>query len=99
MVAATDNLTRVKKKPSFKPRGFSTRRMIGAAIIAIVVALGIFAPALGLTDPNESSMDILVGPSAAHWAGTDELGRDVFSRVIYGARVSLLVGLGVGIFA
>jgi peptide/nickel transport system permease protein len=44
-------------------------------------------------------MDILVGPSAAHWAGTDELGRDVFSRVIYGARVSLLVGLGVGIFA
>jgi peptide/nickel transport system permease protein len=99
MVAATDNLARPRKKPSFKPRGLSARRMIGAAIIAIVVALGLLAPVLGLTDPNESSMDILVGPSAAHWAGTDELGRDVFSRVIYGARVSLVVGLGVGVFA
>lgn len=99
MVAATDNLARPRKKPSFRPRGLSAQRMIGAAIIAIVVALGILAPVLGLTDPNESSMDILVGPGAMHWAGTDELGRDVFSRVIYGARVSLLVGLGVGIFA
>ena len=44
-------------------------------------------------DPNSLSIDILQGPSALHWFGTDTTGRDVFSRVAWGGRVSLLVGV------
>jgi peptide/nickel transport system permease protein len=73
--------------------------MLGFLIIVIIAGLGILAPLLGLHDPDESSMDILQGASAAHWFGTDELGRDICSRVVYGVRTSMLVGLGVGVFA
>ena len=63
--------------------------------IAITVLAAIFASLLGLQDPNQGNYDILnQGPTTAHWFGTDDLGRDIFSRVIYGARVSLTVGFG-----
>ena len=63
--------------------------------IAITVLAAIFASLLGLQDPNQGNYDILnQGPTPAHWFGTDDLGRDIFSRVIYGARVSLTVGFG-----
>lgn len=63
--------------------------------IAITALAAIFASLLGLQDPNQGNYDILnQGPTAAHWFGTDDLGRDIFSRVIYGARVSLTVGFG-----
>jgi peptide/nickel transport system permease protein len=66
-------------------------------IVALLFALAaIFAPFLAPHDP--SALDLpsrLAAPSAGHWLGSDELGRDVFSRLIYGARVSLLVGAGV----
>ena len=63
--------------------------------IAITVLAAIFASFLGLQDPNQGNYDILnQGPTTAHWFGTDDLGRDIFSRVIYGARVSLTVGFG-----
>jgi len=87
------------RKPFINFRAYSARRLLGAAIIVIVAALGIVAPFLGLYDPNQSTMDLIQGASAAHWFGTDELGRDILSRDIYGIRISLVVGLGVGIFA
>jgi len=64
----------------------------GIVLLAMVVA-AVFAPAVAPSDPLEQSNDLLVAPSRAHLFGTDELGRDVFSRVIYGARISLSVGL------
>jgi peptide/nickel transport system permease protein len=68
---------------------------IFALWIAITVLAAIFASLLGLQDPNQGNYDILnQGPTTAHWFGTDDLGRDIFSRVIYGARVSLTVGFG-----
>ncbi|HEV2550242.1 MAG TPA: ABC transporter permease [Stellaceae bacterium] len=67
---------------------------IGLAIVLLVAACAILAPAIAPYDPARSSLDSLQGPSAAHWLGTDELGRDMLSRVIYGARTSLLVGAG-----
>jgi len=82
-----------------KLRGYSFRQLLGLIIIIAFATLGILAPYLGLYDPNQSSMDILQGASATHWFGTDELGRDILSRDIYGIRVSLAVGLGVGVFA
>lgn len=65
----------------------------GAVMIAVFVLCAVFAPWLAPQDP--ASIDLtsrLMGPSAAYWFGTDELGRDILSRVIYGARISMLVG-------
>ncbi len=71
------------------------RRLVlaGALILAVVALLAIFAPWLTPYDPMALKiLDRLQSPRAAHWFGTDELGRDVFSRVIFGARYSLLIG-------
>jgi len=67
----------------------------GVALVAIVF-MAAFAPVLGTSDPTHlSALNRNKPPSAEHWFGTDSLGRDVYSRVIYGARVSLTVGFTV----
>jgi len=64
-------------------------------IFGAVVALAIFAPLLGTSDPVAiDPARRLAGLTAEHWLGTDAYGRDTYSRVLYGARVSLIVGLG-----
>jgi len=68
----------------------------GLAVSALLVALALFAPWIAPQNPAAQSLpERLLAPSAHHWMGTDELGRDVLSRVVYGARVSLLVGVSV----
>ena len=68
--------------------------IIGAIIIGFFVALAIFAPFIAPYDPNASDwMAVRAAPSLAHLLGTDDLGRDVLSRVIYGARASLAAGV------
>jgi len=75
-----------------------TRRkttLVGAVIMTLMLAVGLLAPVIG-GDP--AHMDVagrLAAPSRAHWFGTDDVGRDVWSRVVYGARLSLLVGVAV----
>ncbi|AWN45946.1 ABC transporter permease [Methylobacterium terrae] len=67
--------------------------VIGTATVIAVVALAILAPWIAPYDPNEQDpVAALMGPSAEHWFGTDFFGRDVLSRVIWGARISLSVG-------
>jgi len=67
---------------------------VGASIIIIIALAAIFAPLLTSYTFYEQNYDaILKGPSGEHWLGTDALGRDVFARLIYGARTSLMVGL------
>jgi peptide/nickel transport system permease protein len=67
--------------------------MVGAVILGIVTMLAIFAPWITPYDPMTLKiLDRLQSPRATHWFGTDELGRDVFSRVIFGARYSLTIG-------
>jgi len=74
--------------------------IIGGALLAVMAALAIFAPYLGTVDPQAlAPVQRLRWPSAAHWFGTDMLGRDIYSRTIYGARVSLTVGLSVALLA
>jgi peptide/nickel transport system permease protein len=69
---------------------------IGIAIAAIVVILAIFAPLIATHDPTAQDLARrFLSPSGEHWFGTDGLGRDVFSRVVYGTRVSLQVGITV----
>jgi peptide/nickel transport system permease protein len=68
----------------------------GIALVALFVILALFAPLLAPRDPAAIDLPArLQAPSQAHWFGTDELGRDILSRVIYGARISMLVGSSV----
>ena len=68
--------------------------LTGLAIVAALLLIAALAPWVAPYDPNAINVDaILLSPSAAHFFGTDELGRDVFSRMVYGSRVSLQVGL------
>ena len=68
--------------------------MLGLAVVAFFILLALFAPLVAPYDPLQTSWSaIRKAPSAAHWFGTDEIGRDVASRVIFGARASLLAGL------
>lgn len=71
----------------------------GLAVVVILFVLSILAPYITPFDPDAlDAWHVLLPPSAAHWFGTDELGRDVFTRVVFGARVSLKVGfVAVGI--
>ena len=68
----------------------------GLALTLLLVILALGAPWLAPADPATQDLPIrLAGPSAAHWLGTDELGRDILSRTLFGARVSMLVGVSV----
>ena len=67
---------------------------VSGLVLAVMAFAIIFADKLTVYDPNGVNlMERLLPPSAAHWCGTDELGRDIFTRILYGGRVSLLVGV------
>lgn len=73
--------------------GYNILATIGIMLIAIFLICALFAPWIAPDDP--ASIDLpgrLMGPSRMHWFGTDELGRDILSRIVYGARISMLVG-------
>jgi peptide/nickel transport system permease protein len=66
--------------------------LIGATILGIIILAAVFAPLITSYGPNQQDLtNILAGPSARHWLGTDQLGRDVWSRLVYGARTDLSV--------
>lgn len=68
--------------------------MLGGILLSLLVLVAVFAPWIAPYDPFEvNPMVALMPPSAEHWMGTDTLGRDLMSRVIYGARISLRLGL------
>lgn len=74
--------------------------LVGGILLAILVIMALFAPWLGTNDPTAiSPIHRTRNPSEQFWFGTDMLGRDVYSRVIYGTRVSLTVGFAVAILA
>jgi peptide/nickel transport system permease protein/oligopeptide transport system permease protein len=67
--------------------------MAGLVFIVLLVLVAVFAPLIAPYSITERSSEFRQGPSSDHWFGTDRIGRDVFSRVVYGARVSLRVGI------
>lgn len=76
--------------------------MISLVVVILLVLMAIFAPWIAPQNPNEfdtNNLNPYAPPSAQHWLGTDELGRDIFSRIIYGSRVSLAVGFAVAIIS
>ncbi|MCC8080045.1 MAG: ABC transporter permease [Oscillospiraceae bacterium] len=69
--------------------------VIGSVIVIIAVFVAVFPQLLTSVDPTVSDQTaMLLPPSAEHWFGTDNFGRDLFSRVIYGTRIDLLIGIG-----
>ena len=72
--------------------------IVGFTLVGTFVTVAIFAPLIAPFDPREQNLNLLnggccPGPSSEHWFGVDALGRDLFSRVVYGARYSLLIGV------
>ena len=72
--------------------------ILGAFLVSVFVLTAIFAQVIAPYPPNEQNLDLLqngqaVGPTSGHWFGIDTLGRDEFSRIVYGARYSLLIGI------
>jgi peptide/nickel transport system permease protein len=84
-------------------RGFIYRHptiFVGSLLVGLMIFIAIFAPYLGTKDPTALAPARRTRePSAIYWFGTDMLGRDVYSRVLYGSRVSLIVGFSVAICA
>ena len=67
---------------------------IGLAIVLVLILAALFAPWIGHANPSAQNLATrLQPPSMQHWMGTDELGRDIFSRILFGARISLLVSI------
>jgi peptide/nickel transport system permease protein len=92
-VAASERLPRKRRRALAK---FTRNRaaVAGAAIVLVMVVVAVLAPWLSPFDPVQASfMSVRHAPDAVHWFGTDELGRDVLSRMIWGTRASLLAGV------
>ena len=72
---------------------------VGLIIMLLMVVAAILAPVIALHDPYQQSTASLLPPSPQHWLGTNHVGQDIWSQLVYGARTSLLVGFGVGILS
>ena len=67
--------------------------LLGLIVIVVIIIAAVFAPLITRYDPNALNLvNMRKPPSAEHWFGTDDMGRDVFARVIYGGRLSLMIG-------
>lgn len=69
------------------------KAIVGLVILSLMIVGALFAPVITPYDPNDQEYEFLEAPTVAHPLGTDDLGRDLFSRIIHGARISLFVGL------
>jgi peptide/nickel transport system permease protein len=75
------------------------RGRVGLGVLGLFVFLAVFGSAIAPDNPDASSLDILAKPSADHWLGTTEQGSDVFSQVLAGARVSIVVGFAAALIS
>ncbi|HWK13043.1 MAG TPA: ABC transporter permease [Rhizobiaceae bacterium] len=99
-----DALPATAPRPKRRGLGYFLRRhptvAIGGGLLLIMVIVSVFAPLFTAYDPIRIDPGMrLKPPSAEHWFGTDQYGRDIFSRTLYGGRVSLLVGISVALVA
>ena len=87
--AAVDSVRRRRFRPETPLPWRRPLALTGFVVIGAWAVIAIFAPVIAPQNPLLQKFAILAGPSGAHWFGTDELGRDVFSRVLFGARITL----------
>jgi ABC-type dipeptide/oligopeptide/nickel transport system permease subunit len=102
MTAATVSAPAIDTGPSTRRNAFGWFKrfarqqplaVVGAALLAVVIATAIFADVIATHNPRDFSADVLKGPSSEHYFGTNREGKDIFSRIVHGSRVSLKVGL------
>ena len=99
MDATLERLERRIEREARQPRVFRFSKhhpmlVFGLVLLLIMVFMAVFAPWLTMYDPTEMNVMVRLKPASdLHVFGTDAMGRDIFSRTLYGARVSLLVGL------
>ena len=72
---------------------------VGISILLLVILIALIAPLISGYNPTQQSVDSLLSPYSGHWLGTNHVGQDIWSQLLYGARTSLLVGFGVGIIS
>jgi peptide/nickel transport system permease protein len=72
---------------------------IGFAILFVMIVMALLAPLITPYSPHQQTQSALHPPSGSHWLGTNHVGQDIWSRLVFGARTSLLVGFGVGVMA
>jgi peptide/nickel transport system permease protein len=72
---------------------------LSLVILLVIVAAALLAPVLGLPDPARMEFALYQPPGAEHWLGTDNFGRDIFSRIVWGARVALTVAIGAALLS
>lgn len=94
----TTSSVQYKKRSQWQEvwRRFTKNRqaMVGLCMLILLVFCAVFANWIAPYDPNaQNLLNVRATPSAEHWLGTDELGRDILSRIIFGARISISVGL------
>ncbi|WP_323095292.1 ABC transporter permease [Intrasporangium sp. YIM S08009] len=77
----------------------SKKARVGVVIVAVYILVGVFAPLIAPHDPLDGSFEPLAGPSGTNWLGTTTSGQDIASQLIYGTRISLLVGLFAGLLS
>src|SRR5215216_6091032 len=93
VVVGSAPLRRTRRGERIRRLARNQLAVAGAVILAVVAFAALFAPYLSPEDPLEMNPTLLLQPpSARYWLGTDEFGRDILSRVIWGARISLYVG-------
>ncbi len=87
--AAVDSARRRRLRPGTPLPWRRPLALVGLTVIGAWAVIALFAPVIAPQNPLLQKFAILAAPSGTHWFGTDELGRDVFSRVLYGARITL----------
>lgn len=89
-----ERASRSQRQLFFRRLKKSKQAIVGMVIIGLLILMAIFAPIIAPHDPTDQSLvDQFIPPSTEHWFGTDSFGRDILSRVVYGARISLQVGI------
>lgn len=86
-LAAAAGLPVVRRRPALGAAGWA-----GVLVLAALVVMALFAPSLSPHDPEETVGDPFQPPSRAHWLGTNDIGQDIASELIHGARISLTIG-------
>lgn len=80
--------------PVFRALTANLSLTIGMTMLVIIILMALFAPLIATHDPlDQDLLARLVSPSAEHWLGTDAFGRDIWSRIVFGARISLMIGI------
>jgi peptide/nickel transport system permease protein len=90
------------RRPTAAWRRFSLNPLASAGVLVVGLLLGsaVLAPLLAPYDPNAIDLfHLLAGPSSTHWLGTDDVGRDVLSRLLYAGRVSLAIGVAIALIS